>query len=455
MIVNGCGRASSAQPHGEERLAPAAVSEETGGDMKAFIAITAGACLLFVQTPAQAVDDLVVPAGFQVEVFHPGVGTGARHLVVRDNGDVLVARIDGHVIGLRDSTGDGRADQQVERALPVTTSLVIHDGYLYFSDDVSVSRLPLGAALVPEGAPETVVAGFPEQRAHASKTLAFDPAGNLYVNVGVPSNACMREIRTPESPGRDPCPELEWQGAIWRFPAGQTGLTQADGERWVTGIRNVLAMDWHGASAALYFVNHGRDQLDTLWPKLFTPEQNAELPSEEFHRAVAGAHYGWPYTFVDPATGKRLLAPEYGGDGSREAEPGRYQAPIHDFPAHWAPNGMVFYRGDAFPPPWNDGAYIAWHGSWNRAPLPQRGYRVSFVPFDANGMSGSPVDFITGFKGADSISRPSDAAFRPMGIGVGPDGALYVSDTRQGRVWRVTRTPGGSGLLGSAVTPNG
>jgi glucose/arabinose dehydrogenase len=422
--------------------------------MKAAIVITAGACLLFAHGVARAVDDLIVPDGFQVQVFHPGVGTGARHLVVRDNGDVLIARIDGRVIGLRDGDGDGRADLEVERALPVTTSLVIHDGYLYFSDDVSVSRLLLGDTLMPEGAPETVVEGFPEQRAHASKTLAFDPAGNLYVNVGVPSNACMREIRTRESPGQDPCPELELQGAIWRYPAGQIGLTQTDGERWVTGIRNVLAMDWHWASNALYFVNHGRDQLDTLWPDRFTAEQNAELPAEEFHRAVASAHYGWPYTFVDPATGKRLVAPEYGGDGIREAEPGRYQPPLHNFPAHWAPNGMVFYRGDAFPPPWDNGVYITWHGSWNRAPLPQRGYQVSFVPFDRDGMRGMPLDFITGFMGAQSISRPSDAAFRPMGIGVGPDGALYVSDTRQGRIWRVTRTPAAIGSVGQAITPN-
>lgn len=384
-------------------------------------------------------DGLVAPAGFQVSVFHPGIGTRARHLAVRDNGDVLVARGDGVLVALRDADGDGRAERVEERSLVVTTGVAIHGGMLYYSDDVSVSRLPLGEGPLPQGAPEVVVSGFPKQGSHAAKTLAFDADGNLYVNVGAPSNACQEESRSPGSPGLRPCPQLVRQAAIWRFPAGATGLQQSDGERFVTGTRNVIAMGWNRSAGALYFAMHGRDQLNTLWPEHFDDEDNAEMPAEEFHRAEQGADYGWPYTFYDPRSGRRLVAPEYGGDGAQEAEPGRFREPLYAFPAHWAPNGLQFYHAELFPAHYRGGVFIAWRGSWNRAPLPQAGYRVTFLPF-ADGVPAGPAeDFLTGFTGAESIDQPSEAEYRPMGLGVGPDGALYVGDTRQGRIWRVTR----------------
>jgi len=384
--------------------------------------------------------ELMAPDGFAVAIFHEGVGNGARHLVVRGNGDVLVARRDGTLVALRDSNGDGQADQREERELPITTGVALHDGYLYFSDTVSVSRLPLDEALLPEGQPEVVVSGFPEQSSHAAKTLAFDADGRLYVNVGAPSNACQEQSRSAGSPGQQPCPQLERQAAVWRFAAGAVGLEQGDGERFITGVRNVIAMDWNASAGALYFAMHGRDQLNSLWPELFDADDNARLPAEELHRASAGADYGWPYTYFDPLTNRRVVAPEYGGDGEEEAEAGRYPEPLHAFPAHWAPNDLLFYDGGQFPPRYAGGAFIAWHGSWNRAPQPQEGYRVTFVPFADGTLSAAPADFLAGFAGTDEIAQPGDAEYRPMGLGVGPDGALYVGDTQQGRIWRVTYT---------------
>lgn len=324
-----------------------------------------------------------------------------------------------------------------ERELPITTGLAVGGDHLYFSDSTTVSRIALGDALMPGGEVETVVEGFPEQQSHADKALAFDGEGNLYVNVGAPSNACQEEPRTPGSPGQRPCPQLERQAAIWRFPAGATGLSQSDGERFVTGTRNVLAMDWNASAGALLFAMHGRDQLNSLWPDLFDDDDNAEMPAEELHRAEAGADYGWPYTFFDPRTGSRLVSPEYGGDGEQEAEAGRYRTPLQTFPAHWAPNDLLFYTADAFPQRYRGGAFIAWHGSWNRAPLPQEGYRVTFVAFSGGEPAGEPEDFLTGFKGGEDFTDPSRATYRPMGLGVSPDGTLYVSETVGGRVWRV------------------
>src|SRR5690606_2564311 len=101
------------------------------------------------------------------------------------------------------------------------TGMAIHSGYIWASNTTAVYRWPMpeGGALVPEGEPEIVVSGFPEQGSHASKSFAFDNSDNLYVAVGAPSNACQEQERTSGSPGIEPCPLLEEHGGIWRFDA--------------------------------------------------------------------------------------------------------------------------------------------------------------------------------------------------------------------------------------------
>ena len=294
---------------------------------------------------------------------------------------------------------------------------------------------------MPKAAPETIVSDFPEQMSHASKSLALNDRDELFVNVGAPSNACQTKTRSPGSPGLDPCPQLERQAAIWKFTASRPGQRQLDGERYITGTRNIVGMAWNDAQSALYFVMHGRDQLSSLWAEHFDDSVSAEVPAEEFHLARPGADFGWPYTYVDPRTGKRLIAPEFGGDGVREAEPGKYETPLHAYPAHWAPNDLLFYSGTQFPAEYRGGAFIAWHGSWNRAPRPQEGYRVTFQPMRDGTVSGDPVDFLDGFKGMDVLERPSDAHFRPSGLAQGPDGALYLSDSVKGRIWKISYRP--------------
>ena len=384
-----------------------------------------------------AAAELTLPDGFSAQVFHKGVGARARHIAVRSNGDVFVSMRDGELVALRDTDGDGSADQVERRKLPITTGLEIHNPFLYFSDTVSVSRVMLDDNLMPAGDPETIVAGFPRQGSHATKSIALNERGDLFVNVGAPSNACQKKRRSPGSPGLTPCPQLERQGAIWKFSASRLNQDQLDGERYVTGIRNVVALDWNDTEEALFFANHGRDQLSTLWPDYYDDEASAELPAEELHRAVEGGDYGWPSTYFDPASGKRMLAPEYGGDGMKEAT-GNFQTPLHAYPAHWAPNDLVFYDGDAFPAHYQRGAFIAWRGSWNRAPLPQDGYRVTFQPFADGTVAGPPEDFMIGFKGTDNLQRPSNATWRPGGLAVGPDGSLYITEAIEGRVWRVS-----------------
>src|SRR5262249_17897575 len=146
----------------------------------------------------------------------------------------------------------------------------------------------------------------------------------------------------------------------------------------------------------------------------------------------------WPFTYYDPVLKARMVAPEYGGDNAKRAEAGKYPDPLIAFPAHWAPLQMAFDSGDQFPARYRDGAFIAFHGSWNRAPLPQKGYNVTYVPFDASGMpKGTYEVFASGFPGVETFTTPKDAKYRPAGLAFGPDGSMYVSDSEKGRVWRI------------------
>ena len=149
--------------------------------------------------------------------------------------------------------------------------------------------------------------------------------------------------------------------------------------------------------------------------------------------------YGWPTCYFDGQQAKLVLAPEYGGDGGKAvAECASKKAPAAYFPAHWAPDGLMFYTGSLFPAHYKDGAFIAFHGSWNRAPGPQGGYNVVFVPF-AGGKAVDPAKyevFADGFAGA--VKQPDRATHRPTGIAQGPDGAIYIADDQGGRIWKVT-----------------
>ena len=191
-------------------------------------------------------------------------------------------------------------------------------------------------------------------------------------------------------------------------------------------------------SGQLYSTQHGRDQLSDNWPALYTPQQGADLPAEELMKIEKGGDYGWPTCYFDSTQKKLVLAPEYGGDGGKKiGDCDKKIEPAKFFPAHWAPDALVFYDGTQFPPQYKGGAFIAFHGSWNRAPKPQGGYLVAFVPFANGSHQGEYETFANDFAGTPT-PQPTTAKYRPSGLAVAPDGSLYVSDDLHGRIWHIT-----------------
>lgn len=403
-------------------------------------------------SPASApVTGIALPPGFTATIFADELDR-PRHIAVRDNGDVFVAlrsgrqqivpeNSDGGIAALRDTNGDGIADvtERFGRS-DVDTGLAIHDAHVYFSSAVAIYAVPLDSALAPSAQPELVAGGFEDSGGgHTAKPITFDRAGHLYTQAGAPSNSCQQQDRVPGSPGQQPCGALERFGGVWRFIASGRDQDQlSDGIRYSTGHRNVVALEWNPAADRLFLAMHGRDQLDSLWPAQFTAAQRSELPAEELHVVDQGDDLGWPYTYYDQERGARMLSPEYGGDGQTPAEPGKFKDPLIGFPGHWAPNDLLFYTGTQFPDKYRGGAFIAFHGSWNREL--QDGYSVVFVPMHGADVAGDWEIFADDFEGAERIASPADAQHRPSGLALGPDGSLYVSDDVGGRIWKITYT---------------
>ena len=380
---------------------------------------------------------LKLPTGFNATVIAPNVG-GARHIAITEEGDIYVklARPNGDKNGIVAVSQNGNVAKGF--ADYGGTGMAIKDGYLYASSNTDVYRYKLDGTgnVIDASNPEHIISGLKVGNEHESKSIALDNAGNIYVNIGAYSNSCQEQDRAKGSMGMNPCPVLNDAAGIWMFKADKQGQTQADGVHYATGLRNVVGLDWNNVTNTLFVMQHGRDQLHDIFPDMYTTGQSANLPAECMYELHKGDNAGWPYTYYDPNLKKIMLAPEYGGDGKKGPDQ-QYLEPTMAFPAHLAPNGLLFYTGDMFPERYKNGAFIAFHGSWNRAPEPQKGAFVAFVPFKDGKPSGDWEIFADNFAGQDGYTSPGKAKHRPTGLAQGPDGALYVSDDQGGTIYKI------------------
>ena len=386
--------------------------------------------------PAQRACDpenggLVLPEGFCATVVAANIGA-VRQIAVAPNGDLYAALAGppGGVLAFRDKDGDGKPDERATFGDGAGNDVEVHNGYVYFAMNDRVVRYRLASGqLKPAGGEEVVVAGLPTGDGHKAKSLAFGAGDTMYVTVGSATNSCQQTDRARKSPGKDPCKELETRAGVWAFSSSRGGQRFRDGHRFATGLRNPLAITTHPETGALYAAVHGRDQLSDSWG--FSEEINANNPGEELVLMHRGDDFGWPYCYYSNQYRKKVLAPEYGGDGQKVGRCDSAKAPLVSFPAHWAPMAIAFYNGDAFGSKYKNGLFLAFHGSWNRAPLPQAGYRVGFVPFSSGKPSREYSTFAAGAGGATDL--------RASGLAVAPDGSLYISADQNQKIWKVTR----------------
>lgn len=338
--------------------------------------------------------DLVTPPGFVTNVFAEGLN-GPRFIAFGPDGALYVAdRGNGRIVALPDANQDGVADEQRVFAdnLDNPHSLVYHEDAWYVGVPSGVIRLVDSDGDGVADQRDTLIDDYPTTGAHSTRTVAFLPDGRMVVSIGSSCNVCQEEDKR--------------RAAIVVYKGPDT----TDEAIFASGLRNAVGLTIQPQTGALWATNNGRDLLGD------------DVPPETVYQVEEGANYGWPVCI----NGYRE-DPDEGSTGSCEGM-GR---PVVEMQAHSAPLGLVFYTGTTFPAEYQDDLFIAFHGSWNRSEL--TGYKVVRLPF-ANGQPADQVeDFATGWlNGANG-----EVQGRPVGLAVGPDGALYISDDKGGLIYRI------------------
>lgn len=372
---------------------------------------------------------LQLPAGFKSTIVAEGLN-GARHIAVTPEGNVYVklSRLkDGKgIFYLHNKTADGKFNKQDAFGDYPGTGIFIKGNYLYASSNDAVYRYKLdeNGAVIDPSKPEKIVSGLVDRKFDNSKSIVVDNANHIYVNAGSYVNACLLDIPSKKAP--NPCPLLDSVGGIWQFSTSKPNQQYKDAVHYAIGFKNVVGLDWNTQTSTLFILQHGRGDLNKYYPEYFTEEQDKMLPAETMYEVRKGSDGGWPYEYYDQFQRKKILAPEYGGDGKKS---GTHKAidPTVAFPAHLGPNALLFYTGNKFPARYKNGAFIAFHG---KSPELQKGYMVAFIPFK----NGKPAGKWEVF--ADNFLINKDQ-HKPCGLAQGADGSIYISDDSNGSVYKI------------------
>ena len=345
-----------------------------------------------VPKPAGAA--LKVPAGFAVEEYLTGF-VHPRTMILGPNKELIVADTQ-HVDRGLVYVVQNQQKRPLITGLNGPFGLAFWKDYLYVGEVTSVKRYKYDAATMTTGKGEEVVSLKDFGTGHITRSILFDRKGEkLYVAIGSRSNV--------------DAGENEMRAAVNRFNPDGTGH-----EIFVSGTRNPVGLHLYPGSDAIWISVQERDLLgDDLVPDYFTHIEQ-------------GRFYGWPYAYIGPHEDPRRK-------GERKDLVDRTVAPDVLLPAHAAALDFAFYTGGMFPAEYKGGAFIAYHGSWNRAK--RHGYEVRFVPFQNGKPSGPPKEFLTGW-----MTSPESAEVwgRPVGVMEMPDGSLLVSDDGGNKIWRVS-----------------
>ena len=397
---------------------------------------------------AQETDGLKLPPGFHATVVADHLGV-LRHLAFRDANDLYVSTqwnntgTSGDMIAIHLDKNHVADKTQHFGVMAGGTGIRVYKGALYQASLARIYRYIFhGKDLLPVSEPVVVLDGMAATRSTA-RGLAFDNEGNMFVSSGVIAGVdwCADPSVSKGQPikGLNPCPLLNGRGGIVRFSATKLNQQFKDGELWGNGIRDMSALTWSPADKSLYAIVHGRDQTSKSFPNAVTNEQDDNI-SDEMIKVTKGTNLGWPYTYWDGAQKKRIVAPEYGGNGTTEAPAGQYAIPVSEFHPRSSPLDLAFHDGKNVPARYKNGAFISRHGAGSLANPANgnNGFDVAFIPFDKNGVAGPVEEFATGFAGPTNADKAvNKAKFRPVGVAEAPDGALFVTDSQSGKIWRI------------------
>jgi glucose/arabinose dehydrogenase len=348
--------------------------------------------LVAVTTPA-ALTALQLPPGFVANIFASGLN-GPRFIRFGPDGALYVAdRQSGSIVRLVDADGDGVAEGRTIFASNLNRphSLVYHQGDWLVGVTNGVVRLRDGNGDGSADVRASLIDDYPTG-GHSTRTVELLPDGRMVVSIGSSCNVC-----NETDPRRAAL--LVYDGP------------QATGEKlFARGLRNAVGLAVHPQSGALWATNNGRDLLGD------------DLPPEALYQVQEGGDYGWPRCHNGT-----IIDPDFGGPGACDD----VLKPELNMQAHSAPLGLVFYTGTTFPPAYRGDLFIAFHGSWNRST--PTGYKVVRVPFAGAKPRGDLVDFASGWLDPAS----GQVTGRPVGLAVGPDGALYISDDKADLIYRI------------------